>query len=271
MRRRKTRVAQREQRKKLGAILTVVAVVAIIFAGGGWFLLEKSKMQSVDENLCPPQPTEFTAVIVDVTDPLTLAQRQDLRNRLDQLRKAVPVNGEIAFFKVDTTNAKLLRPILTRCNPGTSADFSEVDRDLKRIQATYDDKFEAPLVQAYENIFSASGSNRSPILQSIQSVNLTELQTARAQGKPKQIVLISDLLQNTGNLSFYGRLPSPEQVLANPDFRAASTNLAGVRVKLWMLQRPDFKQTQPRGLPDLWSILLQEEGAVSVKAERISG
>lgn len=271
MARRKTRVAQREQRKKLRAILTVVAVVAIIFAGGGWFLLEKSKMQSLDENLCPPQPSEFTAVIVDVTDPLTLAQRQDLRNRLDQLRQAIRVEGEIAFFKIDATNTKLLQPILTLCNPGTAADFSEVDRDLKRVQATYDDKFEAPIVQAYERIFSASGSDRSPILQSIQSVNLTELQTAKAKGKPRRIVLISDLLQNTANLTFYGRLPSAEEVLANSDFRTASTNLAGVRVDLWMLQRPDYRQTQPRALPDLWNILLQEQGALSVKAERISG
>jgi hypothetical protein len=271
MARRKTRVAQREQRKKLGAILGVAAIVALILAGGGWFLLEKSKLQSTDENLCPPEPSEFTAVIVDVTDPLTLAQRQDLRNRLDQLRQELRLNGQIAFYKVDASNAKLLQPILKRCNPGTAGDFSHVDRDLKRVQATYDDKFEAPIVQAYEGIFSASGSDRSPIMQSIQSVNLTELQTAVAKGKPRQIVLISDLLQNTNNLSFYGRLPPAEEVLGNPDFRAASTNLAGVRVKLWMLQRPDYKQTQPRALPDLWNILLQEQGALSVKAERISG
>jgi hypothetical protein len=269
MARRKTRVAQREQRKKLGAILTVVAAVAIIFAGGGWFLLEKSKMQSIDENLCPPQPTEFTAVIVDVTDPLTLVQRQDLRDRLDQLRQAVPVNGEIAFFKVGDPNVRLLQPILKRCNPGTAGDFSEVSRDLKRVQATYDEKFEGPIVKAYESIFSASGSNRSPILQSIQSVNLTELQTAGAKDKPRQIVLISDLLQNTSKLSFYGRLPSANEVLANPDFRAASTDLAGIKVDLWMVERPDYQQTQPRALADLWNILLQEEGASKVKVERI--
>jgi hypothetical protein len=206
-----------------------------------------------------------------VTDPLTLAQRQDLRNRLDQLRQELGVNGEIDFYKVDAANAKLLQPIIRKCNPGTAAQFSSVDRDLKKVQARYDDEFEAPIVQAYESVFSASGSDRSPIMQSIQSVNLTELQTATANGKRKQIILVSDLLQNTANLTFYGKLPSAESVMANPDFQAASTNLAGVHVKLWMLQRPDSRQTQPEALPQLWNILLQEQGALSVKAERISG
>lgn len=271
MARRKTRVAKKRDRKKFGAILTVIAIITIVLAGGAWFILEKSKLQSVDQNLCPPEPSEYVAVIVDVTDPLTLAQRQDLRNRLDELRHSVGIEGQIAFFKVDAAKAELLQPILKRCNPGTAGDFSEVDRDLKQIQATYDNDYVAPIIHAYERVVVATGSDRSPIMQSIQSVNLTELQTAMARSKPRQIVLISDLLQNTANLSFYDQLPSAENVMTNPDFQEARTNLSGVRVQLWMLQRPDFRQTQPQALPQLWNILLQEQGAIRVDAERISG
>lgn len=59
--------------------------------------------------------------------------------------------------------------------------------------------------------------------------------------------------------------------MRNPDFESARTNLSGVRVELWMLQRPDFRDTQPYALPELWNVLLQEQGALSVVAERISG
>ncbi|MEL1249080.1 hypothetical protein [Aurantiacibacter gilvus] len=271
MARRTTRVARRKQRKTAWAIVFIIVVIGVIGAAGAWFLTEKSKLQSVDENLCPPEPSAYTVVIVDVTDPLTLAQRQDLRNRLDEVRASLGVEAQIAFFAVNAADEELLHPIITRCNPGTAQDFSELDRDLDSIQLTYENDFVAPITAAYERIFEASGSDRSPIMQSIQSVNLTELQAAQALGKPRTIVLISDLLQNTENLSFYGGLPTADEVMRNPDFVNARTNLAGVRMELWMLQRSDFRASQPRALPELWNILLQEQGALSVEADRISG
>lgn len=271
MSRRKSRSAQRAAKKKRISIAAVIFMLAIIGAGAWWFVSTKADRASLDENLCPPTPEAHVAVIVDVTDPLTLPQRQDLRNKLEALKASIPMRGRVAFFKVDAAEEELLTPLFEKCNPGTAEDFSELDADLRDMERRYREEFEAPYVATYETIFEASGASRSPIMQSVQSVNLTELDTPTARAGSRRLILISDLLQNSTRLSFYGELPSAEDVLENPDFQSARTNLRGTEVELWMLQRPDFSETQPRGLPELWTVLLQEQGAARVDADRISG
>lgn len=271
MARRRTRAAKAANRKKYISVIAVAAMLGIIVAGGAWYVSERSAMDALDENLCPPEPAEYVAVVVDVTDPLTLAQRQDLRNKLDALTETIPLGGRLAFFRVAPAQDKLLEPLLEVCNPGSVTDFSEMSRDLKQVQEKFERGFEQPILDTYEKIFTASGSEQSPILSSMQSVNLTELQTGQALQKPRRLILISDLLENTSDLSFYGRLPTAEEVLESAGFTSRRTDLRGVEVELWMLQRSDYQSTQPRALPELWNILLREQGARSVSAERISG
>jgi hypothetical protein len=271
MARYKTGVEKQAESRKRRAMLIVIGIALATAAGGGWFIKERADRLAIDEHLCPPQPESFLAVLVDVTDPMSLPQRQDLRNKLEELKDSVGRYGKIVIFKVDASREQLLSPVLEVCNPGSASDVSGISADPKAIQKTYQEKYQAPVDRAFQQLMVASGSEASPILQSIQSVALTELKEPQARDKPQKLIVISDLLQNTKGLSFYGRRPSAEEVMQSSEFATARTDLRGVDVELWMLQRPDFSTTQPRGLADLWDQLITAQGGNVTSVYRVSG
>lgn len=267
----KTRSERRADSKKYRSMVMVGAIVLVVLAGGGWFIKARNDRLSLNDQLCPPNPTSYLAVLVDVTDPMSLPQRQDLRNKLENLKEDIAKSGKIAIFKVDAASERLLTPILEVCNPGDASDVSEMSGDPKAVQKLWDEKFEKPLDQAFQQVVVASGSDKSPIVQSIQSVVLTEFKASKAEDKPRRLIVISDLLQNTPGLNFYEGVPDAEEVTNSPEFATARTDLRGVDVELWMLQRPDYSTRQPRTLADLWDALISAQGGNVTSVYRVSG
>jgi hypothetical protein len=117
----------------------------------------------------------------------------------------------------------------------------------------------------------ATGAEQSPILESIQSVALTELQKPGQEKLPKRLIVASDLLQNTTDVSFYRGLPEPKTFTDSAVFRRLRTDLSGVEVELWMLERSDAATTQPRSLADLWERIIGAEGGDARRIYNVSG
>jgi hypothetical protein len=208
---------------------------------------------------------------VDVTDLMNTAQRQDFMNQLATLKNSIPRYGKLIVAKVDATAASLLTPVIVRCNPGTAADVSEATGNPAAVQRKWNGGFDKPLQDAFEQIAKASGAEQSPILESIQSVALTEFQKPSAEGKPKRLIVASDLIQNTEGASFYKGVPDVAAFTSSPEFRKTRTDLRGVNVELWMLERPDAAATQPRALADLWDRIVRAEGGELARIYNVSG
>jgi hypothetical protein len=221
--------------------------------------------------LCPSDPDSLTVLVVDVTDPMNVAQRQDFLNQLDKLRSSVPRYGKLVIAKVDAVSNRPLAPVITRCNPGTANDVTDWTGNKRMTQEKWEQGYKAPLDKAFDQLMNASGAARSPILESIQSVNLTELQDAQFGDKPRRLVVASDLLQNTDRISFYGQLPDPNDFTTSQEFSRVRTNLNGVDVELWMLQRDDSRLTQPRALPDLWDRIINAQDGRLSRLYTVSG
>lgn len=260
--------AGREGRTALIKIVSVLAVVVIV--GAVYFTIASSK-RSLDAEMCPTTPDSVTVLLVDVTDPMNAAQRQDFANQLVKLKNSIPRFGKLIVAKVDSTGDRLLAPVITRCNPGTAEDVSEATGDPAGTQKQWDEGFDRPLSQAFDRLATASGAERSPILESIQSVALTELQKPGLEKTPKRLVVASDLLQNTDDASFYRGLPKPGAFVESPVFRRLRTDLRGVEVELWMLERADASSTQPRALADLWERIVDAEGGDVRRIYNVSG
>jgi len=260
------------EKESAAAVMKLALVGLALMALVGLFLWVSSQRRTLDpETLCPASPDSIHVLLVDVTDPMNLAQRQDFLNQLERLRSTIPQYGKLSIFKVDATNEELLRPVIERCNPGTAEDYSDWTGNPAAAAERYREGFEKPLGSAFETISAASGADTSPIFESIRSVALTELKNQENDGKPLRITVASDLLQNTNRISFYGRLPRPEEVLGSDAFREVRTDLSGIEVELWMLQRTDAQQSQPYELRELWEILLRRQGADVPRIYNVSG
>lgn len=268
---RQNAAAQRAAKESRHGLLKIAGVaVAVLMVGGVYFSVAKGN-RALDDDLCPTTPSSITVLLVDVTDPLTVAQRQDFQNQLARLRNAIPRYGKLIVAKVDSTSDTLLDPVITRCNPGTAADASEWTGDPKGLEKLYREGFEEPLDQVFEGLSRASGADRSPIFESVQSVALTELLTPDAVDHPRKLVIVSDLLQNTEALSFYSGLPSSDALHASPAFRRVRSDLRDVDVEIWMLERSDAPRTQPRALVELWDRAITEQGGTVGRVYNVSG
>ncbi len=272
MARRRTAAALRKQDHNRKAVRNIaIAGLALLLIGFIYFRAVLAHQSLDEETLCPPDPTSVTVLLVDVTDPMNLPQRQDFLNQLEKLRSSIPRYGKLVVAKVDPVSDRLLDPVITRCNPGTSADVSELTGNKQAVQKLWEEQFKAPLDRAFESLLTASGAGRSPILESIQSVALTELQTPDVLDKPRRLVVASDLLQNTDAISFYRGLPHPNQLTTSQAFSRVRTDLGGVDVELWMLQRDDSRVTQPRQLPDIWDHIIERQGGTLRRLYTVSG
>ena len=243
-----------------------VAIIAVVYV-----LVAKGNRALDEEPLCPTSPTNITVLLVDVTDPMTTAQRQDFHNQLTRLRHSVPRYGKLIVTKVDSAASSLLEPVIVRCNPGTAADVSELTGNPQSVQQAHQEDFVEPLDRAFQTLSEASGADRSPIFESVQSVALTELQPPDVANLPRRLIVVSDLLQNTDNVSFYRALPDDDALIGSASFRRVRTDLSNVEVEIWMLERSDAPQTQPRALIDLWDRAISEQGGVVTRVYNVSG
>lgn len=269
---RKITQKQKKSRERIwGSVIAGVALILIAAVGFMYIRANQSRIEVGDDG-CPASGAEsVTVLLVDQTDPLSLPQRQDFRNQFEILWSGVPKHGRISIYRVAAANEQLLDPILDLCNPGDGSDLSEATANPGGAKRKWEAKFKAPVQGAFEALVEASGAETSPIFQSVQSVALTSLQTPAAREKPRRLIIISDLIQNTPGLSFYGGLPDPETVLQSQPFREAKTDLRGVEVELWMLSRASKAGLQERPLIDLWQKALLAQGATVTRVYTVSG
>ena len=81
----------------------------------------------------------------------------------------------------------------------------------------------------------------SPILETIAVVTARHASSRRAESgaKPTHLVVISDLLQNTGMLSHYKPYPNPDEIP-----RELKTDLSRVEVSLFRFERHKYESYQ---------------------------
>ena len=252
--------------RNIAIVLALVGLVAFFY-----FRAVLSQRALDEETACPSDPSGVTVLLVDVTDKMNTAQRQDFRNQLDRLLEQIGRYEKLVVVKVDPIGNSLLAPVITRCNPGSAADVTEVDGNPKKLEKLHQERFLAPMKGAFEGLMEESDADRSPIMESVQSVALSELQKPELASKNKRLILASDLLQNTERVSFYDGLPHPVEFVKSQAFHRISTDLSKVNVELWMVQRDDSNQTQPRALPEFWERLIDEQGGRVSRVYRVSG
>lgn len=271
-RRRASRADQRRAREQRKGVMWFGIGGVVIASAVGLYMAAVSGQRSLDSTtLCPQQPSSLTVLLVDVTDPMNRPQQQDFLNQLTRLKNSIPRFGQLTIMRVDSTGATLLSPLITRCSPGTARDTDATKGNPQKLQRQWNTGFSEPLDHAFEGIVQASGADWSPIMESVQSIALTEFQKPGREDIPKRLVIASDLLQNTQGISFYSALPAPTDFINSDAFRRVRTNLKGVDAELWQLQRLDASTTQPRALSGLWERAIEEQGGSVTRIYNVSG
>ena len=270
-------MARRRRRKTNGStgaivlgILLLVLTVAI--AGGFGFLYFKASNQvALDETtLCPvTSPTSITAVLIDVSDPISPVTEKDLRNRFEELKDNIPVGGQIVIYELTDKAGKLNR-VFIRCNPGSGEQADELISNPRFVQKRWEDGFDAPLQQIAEGIGTGNSGDQSPILGGIQTINLEAFGKHDYAKLPKRLIVASDMIEHTSIFSMYRTGIAYDKFEASSAPQEFRTPLDNVAVEVWEFARPgaSFSATD---LSVFWARWLKANGAKSTRFIQLQG
>jgi hypothetical protein len=243
-----------------GAILIVVAVLLV----GGLMAIRLT----VTGGACSGTPSALLAVVLDATSRVADAQRLDLENRLRTRVRSLPAGALVEFWRVSPTGGGVPQPLgdpLCRPDPSPNVWTQNQRRAQEAIQA-----FDAEIQAKIDATLTGRDEPESPILESIQAVWLRFLGNDRWPGSvPRQLVVVSDLVQNTPALSFYGRVPRPDQLKALPSYQQLRVPLRGADVELLYLKHDDG--VEAGALVELWEWIVSDLGGNLTRVSRITG
>lgn len=271
MKRRLTRTAKRQRDDLMGTIILIVVALVIVGLGAVYFRAKSMQVTLDAQTLCPADgPEGLTIVLVDRTDVLTTVQREDLRQRLMHIKDTLPKDTAIEVYSVGSVEGDLIRPEGKRlCNAGRKQDVDAMFGNPRLTEKRWQERFSAPLDKLFEKLVSSGTSERSPIMESIQSISVGAFGTLSPRAKHRKLVIASDMLQNTEALSQYKELAPFTDFRQTDPYRRLRTDLRGVEVEiLYFGRRSDL---QGRKHIEFWQDYFADSGATLVHVTNIQG
>lgn len=264
-RRRSSRGGGGRRQRGSGASVPLLALGALavvtVLGGAFWWSSKDTIANAVDpRTLCPAStgPVSMTAVLLDLTDPLSPAQHSQLMAWLEEEIDAAPRGTQFTMGVVseDHANWGATEPL---CKPQTGASANSLTQNARLIDDRYHELFLAPLNARLESMVSASGADRSPIMESLQALVSDSAGFVTFKGD-RRIVIVSDLLQHSATLSFY-RGGDWESFRSSPDFQRIGTTLNGAEVQIYQIPRPTEGVRDPAILDDFWVNYFERQGS----------
>ena len=248
-------------------------VSAMKFALAVTLVLVSCTRVVLDEDLCPAgqEPSRTTVLLLDTSDPLTPKHREELERLVRELLGTsgsgkpgfVLVAGEALIVYELPQNLAEIKPVIRVCNPGGDpADWDWKD-ELTQGKALALLEWEN-FLRTVEPLFKRKegpAQALSPIIEALGVIvprHATSRRSSDAGAKPVHLILYSDLLQHSEHLSHYGRYPSPQEV--KQKLRHLQTDLSGVEVSLYRLERSGDARWQTTDHYYWWTKLIQEFG-----------
>jgi len=242
----------------------LIAAIALLVLGGGFLYFKGQSLITPTDphSLCPSKqsPGEVVAILLDPSDALGEPQRVQLRGVLQRVSNQLPRFGLIEVYRIGTVASVLPKPVIHLCNPGSGHDvsrfYSNPDLANRKWQM-----FADSVMSTIEREISAQQQATSPIFEAVQAIGVRTFRQPTFDGRPKHLVIVSDLLQNVpGGIDMYKPLPPFNAFKETPYYQQIRTNLSDVHVFLVYLNRP-LVRTQGRRHVDFWEEYFKDQRA----------
>lgn len=252
----------------LGSFLFVLVFSVV----GGALYFKPDEISRDDETLClETGPTAITTIIIDRTDNFSTISSSDVFSQIKDLLDASIKGEKLSVFAVDPIATSTLYPIFEVCNPGHISDANSLTSSKKIVARDWKIKFETPFEEILGKLLQKKEASISPIMESIQSVSITNLQSSKFNDLPKKIVLVSDLLQNSPSWSLYKNKPIYQDFLDTRTTRGLNPDLRNVSVEILFLQRETKRKIDESKLIKFWKRWIEEHGGRVSRILRVSG
>lgn len=240
------------------------------------------KHPNLDEYGCPESGTLFkTVILLDVSDPLSEKQKANLdvflgclmggiesgtasANKSCQQDAAIHKYDRLVAYQlpgIDVDHPELLQ---SACSPGdvNNRSFSDKLSEGRRYARANWERFKLDIYGSFERSKLFRGANSSPLLEGIQYVASREFsppnvarRLAGAKKPEGRLIIISDFMQNTDELSHYKNLGALPDVIKQYPF-----SLSAAEIEMRYLQRANISVYQTQAHQTWWAELFNYKG-----------
>ena len=232
----------------------------------------------LDEHLCPAgkSPVRQTILLLDTSDPLSPKHRSELRRLINEILRESKNDASSHFYVAPgealivyelTEDLEEVEFALKVCNPGKNPDEWKWTDDLKKGKAIASrqwDRLEEDIEALFSELKSGASQASSPILEMLGVILPRHTPSKRSQSsdetKRTHLILFSDLLQHSTMLSHYRPYPAAKDIKTTDGLRSLQTDLTGIDISLFRLERADTGQWQTTDHYYWWTKLVKELG-----------
>lgn len=195
-----------EADKKGVRIMTAVGMIFLIIAAMAGHA-KWDELQYDEVTLCRVDSDYSVAfLIVDKTDRWTKDQIPTIKNKLEKVKNSLAKYERLYIYTINSDGIQT-RPLFDMCNPGQGKQFNPLNNNPRLRQKRWKESFGIPFEKIIDKASQPGQTNRTNLLEMLDYI---ELYTSKEN--LNRVFFISDMMQNSDRVSFYGRIPSHGEV-----------------------------------------------------------
>lgn len=263
MNQRSLKTKRRNKKQVLGWIYGGFGVAIIIGIIVTSVKLNLGKVETDPISGCPKTgyPT-ITAVLVDLSDPINPVQAAALHNALLKVRNEVPKYGRLEIYPLKSTATSTIEPLFFGCSPGSGRDvdsrfYGNPDLADRHWKQEFADKVDSVIGE----LKTIQQQNISPIMEGLQSVTVTSFGPPLSQAaSEKRVILVSDMIHHTTELSMYRGVPDFEKFKMTQYFPRVRPAFRNAKVDVFLIVRDTQNNIQKPQLYKFWVEFVDASG-----------
>jgi hypothetical protein len=254
----------------LGGALTVLA--ATVFAAGAYVYFTLARPPTLDNvSLCPVDgPRSVAVVLLDSTDEIPDIAKREIRTALVDRAETLSDHEllEIRLLDPKTPGGRM---IFSKCNPGDGAGLSEYTANPRLARQRWLDEFRQPLDAALDAGFRPLPGKTSPIMAAIQRIAVERFTGRAVESVPKELIVISDMLEHGPDYSQYSGDLSFARFKASRAYKKVRTDLHGADVVIYYIQRATGRPINSADHIRFWADWIHDNNGRLKEANKLQG
>jgi len=247
--------AARARRIGVMLFLLFVALAALL---GAFFVWSAGRNVALGQDLCPKdkgyRPPRVVVILVDQTDGLSELHRSALQSEFRRIlyeefestqaqERSQFSRIEIIAFRSGVAGALEIQGKMQLCNPGSVNSLTKWTANPAQVRRRFEQQFLELLEKELADLTKFKETGQSPILEAIKHVSVSIFALPKYDNSEKRLVIASDMLHNTAELSFLRSQPSFEAVAKTPYGIRLMPDLknVAVRILLFTAQQPQLQ------------------------------
>lgn len=254
-----------------GVALFLLAAIALATFGWYYFSTPTKLVLNARDNCPTVGPNGISIVLVDTSDDLPPATKNEVQKILDDLVSSTPQYYllEIRVLDVPLNRSSIL---FSRCNPGDGTGLNKWTDNERLAKSRWLETFRKPAEEAIRKSVTSAKAASSPIMAAIQDLAIDQFSSEHARKIPKKLMVISDMIEHTRDYSQYPRGGdlSYQRFKQSPAYLKYRTNLYGAKITIDYVTRPTVMPDTNRHA-EFWSTWVKDNSGALDLMHRLQG